>query len=128
MSEDLKPCPCCESESHLSEYSDDFRRGTVYSIWCSKCGLHTKDYSRKEEAIKAWHNRPSPWHTGTPTEDGWYLIQTRITFAVAHMDKTGIRYDENGYWLEIYPTDIVAWQKIEPYRDHKERINDNQSQ
>lgn len=75
MSEELKPCPCCESESHLSNYSDDFRKGTVYSVWCSKCGLHTKDYSKKEEAIKAWNNRPSPWHTGIPTEDGMYICK-----------------------------------------------------
>lgn len=64
------------------------------------------------------------WHTGTPTEEGWYLV------AYQHKDKITYRavrfFLEKGLDMEfldseggIYYPDIwkaVAWQKIEPYR------------
>ena len=28
---------------------------------------------------------PSPWHTGTPTEEGWYLLYTSIPNAPYHL-------------------------------------------
>lgn len=56
----------------------------------------------------------NPWHTGTPTEDGWYLQCIK--------SKNKISYDtdyyENGDWK--YPCvlrEILAWQKIEPYKE-----------
>lgn len=54
----------------------------------------------------------NPWHTGTPTEEGWYLLHTKetIPYRVAYM--------RDNHWLSISDsyirTDIViAWQKIE---------------
>lgn len=56
----------------------------------------------------------TPWHTGTPTEEGWYLQRIK--------SKNNITYDtdyyENGDWK--YPCvfrEIVAWQKIEEKED-----------
>ena len=69
----------------------------------------------------------SYWHTGTPTEEGWYLV------AYQHKDKITYRavrfFIEKGLDMEfldseggIYYPDIwkaVAWQKIEPYEEEK---------
>lgn len=57
------------------------------------------------------------WHTGTPTEEDWYLIQL-----VDHK-KGGIPYDIvrwTGKWGIYFPIpneEVVAWQKIEPYKE-----------
>lgn len=61
----------------------------------------------------------SSWHTGTPTEEGDYLV------AVSYYPLIQVEYQINRYLLEpyndfIYQIEgegrIVAWQKIEPYR------------
>lgn len=71
-----------------------------------------------------WVEEGYPWHTGTPTEEGWYLV------AYQHKDKITYRavrfFLEKGLDMEfldseggIYYPDIwkaIAWQKIEPYR------------
>lgn len=86
------------------------------------------------EEIKAdWSKKPSPWHTGTPTEEGWYFAQvTYGYYFVLDINPLGkFMVDAFGERTELTKEDIecvVAYQKIEPYREHKERINDNQSQ
>ena len=58
----------------------------------------------------------SDWHTGTPTEEGWYLL------AYKHLD--GYRYTTDyfvrGYWtfmpIAVFD-DMVGWQKIELYKE-----------
>lgn len=55
------------------------------------------------------------WHTGTPTEEGWYLIaflgaNKRIEYASAVWC-----YNEWDAHCRI-----LAWQKIEPYRESEE--------
>ena len=54
------------------------------------------------------------WQTGTPTEDGWYLLHVgcNIPFRVAYMRKS--------QWLSIDDSKIrtdtvISWQKIELY-------------
>ena len=52
----------------------------------------------------------NPWHTGTPTEEGWYLQRIK--------SKNNISYDtdyyENGDWkYSCVFREIIAWQKIE---------------
>ena len=69
----------------------------------------------REEAINAWNTRPNPWHAGTPTEEGWYLVclnkkflgQTYHVYAMSNRKWIGLNVDE---------TDMLAWQKIEPYK------------
>ena len=49
----------------------------------------------------------NPWHTGTPTEEGWYLIK--------YKHNGGIRYiamENPSKWVFIND-DTLAWQKIE---------------
>lgn len=54
------------------------------------------------------------WHTGTPTKYGLYLVQ------YTHGGCDIVLYDPSASGWDIYtddsPKDIVAWQKIEPYR------------
>lgn len=64
------------------------------------------------------------WHTGTPTEEGWYLV------AYKKRDCDGSFYWEYGarVWIEIVEGEgywnvceekhpVLAWQKIEPYKE-----------
>ena len=54
----------------------------------------------------------SPWHTGTPTEKGDYLGYTNADFYVI------LKW--NGRAFDVYSDyrgDIIAWQKIEPYKE-----------
>lgn len=56
----------------------------------------------------------SPWHKGTPTEEGWYLL--------CNMANNKIFYDtdyyENGDWKYCcILRSILAWWKIEPYKE-----------
>ncbi len=61
------------------------------------------------------------WHTGTPTEEGDYLV------AVKYEPVIGVEYQVNRYLLEPYNSfiyklageggRIIAWQKIEPYKE-----------
>ena len=50
----------------------------------------------------------SNWHTGTPTEEGWYLIAYKW-----HGD---IRYIAVDHIPNIYDN-AIAWQKIEPFKE-----------
>jgi hypothetical protein len=51
----------------------------------------------------------NPWHTGTPTEEGWYLL--------AFIEDGRRIYDanrlKNGIWEYCLIGDILEWQKIE---------------
>ena len=50
------------------------------------------------------------WHTGTPTEEGWYLCQTKAYWIV-------LFFDSILGWVEKKEAPYIeAWQKIEPYR------------
>lgn len=60
------------------------------------------------------HEIGSFWHTGTPTEEGWYLV------AFNYEDEEGVRYTtdyfKDGKWAFPMVRDIskvVKWQKIE---------------
>ena len=57
------------------------------------------------------------WHTGTPTEEGWYLLNLKKDYkpyCVAYMD--------GRHWLGIddffiLVDDVKAWMPIEPYKE-----------
>ena len=74
MSKELKQCPFCGGEAKYSKIdtSKTVPFGTVqHFVTCkNNCleGLYARG-NTKEEAIKAWNRRPSPWHTGMPTEE-----------------------------------------------------------
>lgn len=101
MSEELKPCPFCGRNGRFSY-------GCGYEIYCEECGSRVETYPSKEQAIEMWNRRPSPWHTGTPTEDGWYLVECQIGnfkfYATDHWN------NKVGYWTV---SKVIRWQKIE---------------
>ena len=78
----------------------------------------------QNQAIEVWNNRTSPWHTGTPTEDGDYWVAFRwgldneIMHEMASVIQYGATAFVNGNWRIDYPYVVVAWQKIEPYKEN----------
>ena len=69
-------------------------------------------------------DRVNPWHTGTPTEEGWYLV------AYKKRDCDGSFFLEYGtrVWIEIVEGEgqwneceeehpVLAWQRIDEYRE-----------
>lgn len=51
----------------------------------------------------------NPWHTGTPTEGGWYLQRIKSKYNITY----DTDYYENGDWkYSCIFREIVAWQKI----------------
>ena len=65
---------------------------------------------------------PSPWHIGTPTEDGYYLCHFTDgdrTFDACFPFTNGA-WDIGGYGLNPYTFEVIAWQKIEPYKEASE--------
>ena len=56
----------------------------------------------------------SNWHTGKPTEEGWYLCASGDNFYCAN-------YWQGGTWKNHWGGTLLAYQKIEPYEASKER-------
>ena len=48
----------------------------------------------------------NPWHTGTPTEEGWYLLKYEDGFYCANY------WNGNG-WKNQWCGTLLKWQKIE---------------
>lgn len=116
MSEELKPCPFCGGEAEYSKVEkwESIPYGHEYHFVTCKnhCleGLYARGNTKKE-TIKAWNNRPSPWHTGTPTEEGDFLLL---------VDKGMPRYTLgrwSGHWEFSNQDFVIAWQKIEPFKE-----------
>ena len=62
---------------------------------------------------------PSPWHTGKPTEEGFYLLTfpNELGFAdycVGYWNGEKILIRDAWEGEEVKP---IAWQKIEPYKE-----------
>ena len=65
-------------------------------------------------------NLPSenPWHTGIPTEEGWYLLYTSKPNASYHL-----AFYQFDHWFStdeycIIREDVVAWMPITPYEEN----------
>ena len=115
---ELKQCPFCGEESniYLGNSTDGYIRGTQYvEAYCNKCGARIKRHL-VSEAIEAWNTRPNPWHTGTPTEAGLYVIAFRFGDKIEHEIREMFYSPDYGMTFGI-KKDIVAWQKIEPYKE-----------
>lgn len=94
---------------------------------CRGCFFADKD-SCPDCDEGAWvEKNPSPWHTGTPTEDGWYLVAYECVYDCKNKGKIeyftlNIITDEDGYkdYRGRASDDVwkaVAWQKIEQYKE-----------
>lgn len=91
---------------------------------CRGCFFENRDSCPDcDEGI--WVEEGSPWHTGTPTEEGYYLCHIQFYSEDYESDEEG--YDipywfKNGSWEgNDENVRIIAWQKIEPYEASKER-------
>lgn len=62
------------------------------------------------EAIEAYPLEEldeNPWHTGIPTQDGWYLVKTPAGWRV-------VQYDKIVGWVKFKDKAFIKkWQKIE---------------
>ena len=58
----------------------------------------------------------SNWHTGIPTEEGLYVIAYRFGYKIEHEVREMFYSPMYGMTFGI-KKDIVAWQKIEPYKE-----------
>lgn len=121
MADKLKPCPLCggDGKYHGSYFEDD----VCEYVSCTRCNASTPLMYKKGESIEWWNRRPSPWHTGTPTEEGYYLVHLKkyyykdtCGYMVAKWERNWWRTINVGsYWnLE---EEIDAWQKIDPYKE-----------
>ena len=140
MSEKLKPCPFCGGEATywlnniggisvgcLTSYRGiDHPRCPVEPIVTT---FRRDVETAKEEAIEAWNTRPNPWHTGTPTEDGQYLVAYECVYdcknkgKIEYFTAKNITHEDGYREYRGRPSDNVwepvAWQKIEPYKGEK---------
>lgn len=69
---------------------------------------------------------PSPWHTGTPSEEGWYLVQHLSDAEYCGSKFFVARWDGEKFIIVPRPPIVVthshgtAWQKIEPYKEKED--------
>lgn len=112
---ELKPCPFCGGEATLVE--DIFNDRLYNYVICSNddCDANTGRCDTEDEAITKWNNRTSSWHTGTPTEEGWYLLKMvdeygRITYGTNYL-RNGIKGMEWKY--AFFGHVIIKWQSIQ---------------
>ena len=128
----LKPCPFCGGEAKITEESD-CSSSIFFVARCQKCLVDvrigaemTKSIAfNREKVTEAWNKRPNPWHTGIPTEEGWYLCKV-IGLAVDDEDKFIpyyiLEYKNNEFRTKItgfvVPKEHIAkWQKIDEYKE-----------
>lgn len=128
MTEKLKPCPFCGGEVSLKDMGYFWMVSRSYKSSC-KCRvfLESRAFDRdnlgameraKERLIEKWSKRTNPWHTGTPTEDGQYLV------CIKWRRSGNIQYEilnfstETDEWIGAFMSkcNVIAWQKIELYR------------
>lgn len=86
-----------------------------------------KPYIQKEYPSDSDSDSPNTWHTGTPTEDGTFLVLWKDTeeqmrrFSVLHWNEyNDTWYDEETTycnWGDEDHAEVIAWQKIEPYKE-----------
>lgn len=125
MSKELKPCPFCGGEIAIADMGYYLMITRVSGMKASsmcKCRIFMEsdtfaedDLEAKNEArknlIEKWNRRPSPWHTGTPTEKGWYVCKLAGSDIYETHNFTGNNWDE---------TLFDKWRKIEPYKEKTE--------
>lgn len=58
----------------------------------------------------------SPWHTGIPTEEGWYLLKVKSDDEVIYDTNRLIQCLWGLDWKYVHE-EILAWQKIEPDKE-----------
>ena len=112
---ELKPCPLCEGEAYIRTV------GEVAYIECADCHCQTEYVNPKEidKIIQTWNTRPNPWHTGTPTEEGWYQTEVKVRDCDGsyYLMYESVWFDGEEWVNRRHEQPVVAWQKIEPYKE-----------
>ena len=58
---ELKPCPFCGGEAHISHYMDEniWDHSTVpwYRVGCDACEIYVHSYPDEDEVIDKWNSR-----------------------------------------------------------------------
>jgi len=94
-----------------------------------RCGLNIiarKDQDGRHENCPLVELPNSPWHTGTPEEEGWYVIQTNGSnhiggnLMVVEKTDNGLWFDDSNLYCRVDSESIIAYQKIEPYKESEE--------
>ena len=117
---ELKPCPFCgeKADIYLGDSSDGYIKGTQYiEAYCNRCGARIKSHY-VADAIEAWNSRPNPWHTGTPSEEGDYLLVLKAPQGKPHYFPNTLNKGKK--WRYVFRGAIIAWQKIEPYKEKEQ--------
>jgi len=137
---ELKSCPFCGGKASVQTIIET-RRSPFrwYSVRCDFCRSRTIEALTEEDAIEAWDRRAeleeisgkegktSPvWHTGTPTEEGWFIVKYECVCEGRYKGRIGYRAVRrkkdpiDGYIYEdgaIKADDVwkpIEWQRIEP--------------
>lgn len=127
---ELKPCPLCggAGKYHGSYFEDD----VCEYVSCTRCNASTPLMYKKGESIEWWNRRANPWHTGTPTENGEYLV-CRVPEAghlfrfnqlcifgdlMGSLDHKIFYVGEPGKdSFENITASVIAWQRIESFKE-----------
>lgn len=121
---ELRSCPFCGGEARITELTYPMKH---YTVICSneKCYAQMGDFLSKGEAIEKWNNRwmipceegetEGNWHTGTPTEEGWYVLVIPLTKGLLMYETDYLNKD--GKFRLYGKRGVIAWQKIEPYKE-----------
>ena len=139
MTDKLLPCPFCGGEAEVVDFYSVGMRKNRWVVMCHNCKGGVGDIDSKEEAVETWNNRwmipcekgetDGNWHTGTPTEEGEYVVfcQYRKDDGKLRKYKTVFEF-KNGKWTKLPALEgnldeyeLIAWygQKIEPYEEEK---------
>ena len=110
MADKLLPCPFCGGDAEVF-HSSDCEEDEEYSIYCGKCYCSTEKVCTYGEAVNLWNNRPSNWHTGTPTEEGWYLLKVKSDDEII-FDTNRLIQCLWGLEWKYANEEILEWQKI----------------
>lgn len=121
---ELKPCPFCGGQAGLfyGDSTEGYIKGTGYvEAFCGLCGARIRGFNR-DEVVSKWNTRPNPWHTGEPIgENCFYALQRkgRIHPEPYYGVVVNGRFraiNDDGYLMPL-PPDLVAYQKIKPYKE-----------
>jgi len=119
---ELKPCPFCGGAGRILTHLTEDK----FTIECLGCGMRLRWFRSGEEAMESWNSRVTDWHTGTPTEEGLYLVlldghyhKDTTAYTVALWSNSGWRMTIQGTYYNLEEK-VISWQRIEPFKEETE--------
>ena len=111
MREKLKKCPFCGGKAIVTK--DVFNDNEMIYVICENCWANSGFCDKEDKAIRKWNKRTNPWHTGTPTEGGLYLVVTHEGYDVW-------RFNKNFKAWNLHFDKVKAWMPIPPFEANKD--------